>query len=103
MSVPLKWKTTSDFIPFGCEATDTNNNTSDLENDVNEENQPIFSTQSKLGHWEGPFLYNAASVHCIIHVFILLKEIRDFFGCRYPVALCLYLRSNTVRKKYSEF
>jgi len=35
VSIPLKWKTsTSDLIPLGCEATDTNNNTSDLENDA---------------------------------------------------------------------
>ena len=47
MSIPLKWKTlTSDLIPFGCEATDTNNNTNDLENDANEENQPITSNQN---------------------------------------------------------
>jgi len=47
VSIPLKWKTsTSDFIPFGCDTTDTNNNTSDLENDVNEENQPITSNQN---------------------------------------------------------
>ena len=47
VSIPLKWKTsTSDFIHFRCEATDTNNNTCDLENDVNEENQPITSNQN---------------------------------------------------------
>ena len=47
VSVPLKWKTsTSDFIPFGCEATDTDNNKSDLGNDANEENEPINSKQN---------------------------------------------------------
>ena len=46
VSIPLKWKTSTDLIPFGCEATDTNNNTSDLENDANEENQPITSNQN---------------------------------------------------------
>jgi len=53
VSIPLKWKTsTSDFIPFGCEATGTNNNTSDLENDANEENQPITSNQN-IRTWNG--------------------------------------------------
>jgi len=47
VSIPLKWKTSaSDFIHFGCEATDINNNTSDLENDANEEDQPITSNQN---------------------------------------------------------
>ena len=40
VSIPMKWKTTtSDFIPIGYEAMDPNNDTSDLDNDVNEENQ----------------------------------------------------------------
>jgi len=45
-SVPMKWKTsTSDFIPIGCEATDSNKETSDLDNDENEVNQPTTNNQ----------------------------------------------------------
>ena len=46
-SIPMKWKTsTSDFIPIGCEVPDTNNDTSDLDNDVNAENQPTTNNQN---------------------------------------------------------
>jgi hypothetical protein len=45
-SIPMKWKTsTSDFIPIGCEAMDSNNDTSDLDNDGNEVNQPTTNNQ----------------------------------------------------------
>jgi len=46
-SIPMKWKTSiSDFIPIGCEVPDTNNDTSDLDSDVNEENQPTTNNQN---------------------------------------------------------
>ena len=43
--IPMKWKTsTSDFIPSICEAMDSNNDISDLDNDGIEENQPTTNT-----------------------------------------------------------
>jgi hypothetical protein len=45
--IPMKWKTsTSDFIPNGCDATDLNNDTSDLDSDEKEENQPTTNNQT---------------------------------------------------------
>jgi len=44
--IPMKWKTsTSDFIPNGCEAMDSNNDISDLDNDGIEENRPTTNNQ----------------------------------------------------------
>jgi uncharacterized iron-regulated protein len=45
-SVPMKWKTTSDLIPTGCEAMGLNNEISDLDSDGKEENQPTTNNQN---------------------------------------------------------
>jgi hypothetical protein len=43
----MKWKTsTPDFISIRCETADLNNDTSDLDSDGKEENQPTTHNQS---------------------------------------------------------